>query len=170
MASDKIGSTRPVPQLRRSTFDWVMEALAAAALIYGVILLIPYGDIPDRIPRHFGASGEADAWGDKSLLLWLMALSAVLYAGLTVLNRFPHIFNYPWNITDENAARQYGLARSLMNAIKACVTWIFTYIVYGTLETAYGNAQGLGSGFLPIILTGTFVPIAAYLFLAYRSR
>jgi uncharacterized membrane protein len=170
MSGEKTGAGRPVLKLRNSAIDWVLEVLAAAALIYGIILLIPYGEIPDRIPRHFGASGEPDAWGGKSLLLWLTGLSALLYGGLTVLNRFPHVFNYPWNITEENALRQYALARSLMNAIKACVTAIFTYIVYGTLQTAYGNAQGLGVGFLPFILTATLAPIAVYFVYAYRSR
>jgi hypothetical protein len=150
--------------------DWLLELAAAAAIVTALVLLLPYGDIPDRIPRHFGASGDPDAWGDKSLLLWLTGLNVLLYAGMTVGSRFPHRFNYPWPITHQNASQQYRLARRLLMAVKGAVAWIFTYITYATVQTASGEAEGLGAGFLPFALGITFVPVAAYFVLAYRCR
>ena len=170
MSANETPIVPPVLEIRRSTLEWVLEALAASAVIYGLVLLIPYADIPDKIPSHFGASGEADAWGSKSLLLLLTGINVALYVGLTVLSRFPHKFNYPWPITEENARRQYELARMLMCVLKVATAGIFTYISHMTLETAAGNAQGLGTGFLPAILFGTFVPIAVYLLFAHRAR
>lgn len=53
----------------------VLASLAYTATIYS--------DLPDRIPTHFGLSGDADAWGGKSSI-WvvpaiMMALIALLY-------------------------------------------------------------------------------------------
>ena len=168
--TSKTGSARPVLEVRNSAFDWVVEALAAAAVVYGLVLLIPYSNIRDRIPSHFGTSGEADAWGSKSLLLLLGGINVLLYAGLTVASRFPHKYNYPWPITEENARRQYELARTLICVLKVATTSIFTYITYMALETAAGNAQGLGTAFLPIILGGTFIPIGIYFVIPFRAR
>ena len=78
MSADKTTGGRPVLKLKRSTVDWMFEVLAAAAVIYGLVLLIPYADIPDRIPSHFNAAGEADGWGNKSLLLILIGTNVAL--------------------------------------------------------------------------------------------
>ncbi len=46
-----------------------------------------------------------------------MTLNArLLYAGLSVLSRFPHVFNCPRGITEANARRQYTLVRGLLPA------------------------------------------------------
>lgn len=160
---------RPILKLEKTALDWVLEIAGAAAIVVTVALLIPYGDLPDRIPRHFGASGQPDAWGGRSLLMWLAGISVLLYAGLTVLSRFPHRYNYPGPITAENAAQQYRLAGRLLLYIKATVAWVFAYIIHGTIQTARGHADGLGAGFLPVILGVTVVPIVVYLILARRS-
>jgi len=94
------------PPLR--TTDVIIEALAAICLIYMVTqLIIVYPGIDHQVPTHFGSSGKPDAWGSKTSLLLIPVVSIVIYAGLTVLNKYPYIFNYPVPITEENASKQY---------------------------------------------------------------
>jgi len=120
---------RPVLDLPRSSFEIVGELLALVGVIVTVaILLYAWPDLPDRVPTHFGVTGEPDSWGRKATVLFPPLVMMVLYTGLTILNRFPHAFNYPRVITEENAPRQYGLARTLMTWLKAELTWLFAYL------------------------------------------
>lgn len=54
----------------------------ALALLAGAAVLWP--QVPDRIPTHFGAGGQPDAWGPRSLAVWFglplvaLALAAVI--------------------------------------------------------------------------------------------
>ena len=93
-----------------------------------------------------------------------------MYIGLTILNRYPHIFNYPVEITEQNAVRQYEIARSLLCALKAEIVWIFTYIEWRTIQVASDQAVGLSPLFLPILLVLIFGTIGLSLFRAYRAR
>lgn len=51
-----------------------------------------------------------------------------MYLFLTILNRYPHKFNYPFNITEQNAVAQYRIARLMVQTLKLEVIWIFVYI------------------------------------------
>lgn len=160
---------RPIASdLKRSGLDVALELVAFVLLtsLWGTTIYY-YPQLPQSIPRHFDASGRPNAWGSKSTALILPILSLGLYAALTVLNRFPHRFNYPWPITESNARSQYALARQLLAAIKASVGCIFTYMNWATIETGLGNRRGLGAWFLPTAVFLTLAIVVAYF---YRAR
>jgi uncharacterized membrane protein len=160
---------RPIfSDLKRSRLDIALEVVALVLLTtLWATTIYYYPQLPRSIPRHFDASGEPNAWGSKSSALILPIASLVLYTALTVLNRFPHRFNYPWPITEGSARSQYALARQLLSAIKASIGCIFTYINWATIETGLGNRQGLGAWFLPTTASLTLAPIVVYF---YRAR
>jgi hypothetical protein len=54
---------------------------------------------------------------------------------MTVLNRFPHIFNYTTTITEENALREYTRATRLVRYLKLTMVLILGIVVGVT--TAY---------------------------------
>ena len=62
-----------------------------------------YFELPEIIPTHYNEAGEADSYGDKLNILALPIISTLLFIGLTILNKRPHLFNYPSEITKENA-------------------------------------------------------------------
>lgn len=161
---------RPVLDLPRSSFEIVAELLALAGVIITVVILLrAWPDLPDRVPTHFGPTGEADAWGRKETLLFPPILMMVLYAGITVFNRYPHIFNYPRQITEENAARQYRLARTMMSWLKAELVWVFAYLGWGMVRVAQGEATGLSVVFLPALLVAIFGTLGVYLWASARN-
>lgn len=51
-----------------------MYAIMAIPFIY---LAVVWGNIPDTIATHFNASGEADAFGSKNMLIYLLLLLIV---------------------------------------------------------------------------------------------
>ena len=116
------------------------------------------------------SSGEPDAWGSKSIAFLLPVISLVLYVSLTVVSRFPHRFNYPWPITEDNVRTQYAMSRQLLSSLKVSGLGIFGYIVWARLETAMGARQGLGAWFLPATLSLTALIIGVYFARASRAR
>ncbi len=112
--------------------------------------------LPARIPTHFGFDGSPDGWGGKESLILLPMLSAVFYVGLTALERFPWLYNYPVEITEKNAPDQYRLGRRLIEWLKLVVLAIFSYLQWQTIEGAEGASVGLGVWFLPVAMAALF--------------
>ncbi|MGB4044410.1 MAG: DUF1648 domain-containing protein, partial [Thermacetogeniaceae bacterium] len=123
--------------------------------------------LPDVIPTHFGISGEADGWGSKNNLFGLLGASVFIYVMMTVLNFFPHIFNYPVEITEKNARAQYANARLLMNIMKVEIAYLFAYIEWGTVQVALGHASGLDNRIMIALL---IVLLASPLYFIWRMR
>lgn len=86
---------RPKLKVPLEGLDIVLDLLSATLLILLVVFTaMSYSELPDTIPTHFNAKGEADGYSEKSMLWLIPTLSLVLYIGLFILNKFPHIHNY----------------------------------------------------------------------------
>lgn len=122
----------------------VPEYLGLVAI--GVLVAITYQgaeSLPARIPTHFGAGGLPDGWGPKSALYPPLGIVAVIYLGLTLLQRVPHIYNYPVKVTEANRKQLQGLAVGLVRWIKAEMTLTFAYLQWVVLQVGTGQAAGL---------------------------
>lgn len=159
---------RLVLKIPRSCLEIITEVIAVLGLLAHAFFLFYYWPaLPDVIPTHFGFSGEADAWGSKSSLVFLLAVNIGLYLMMTVANLFPHIFNFVVEITEKNAREQYYNARLMMNFLKAETVWIFAYLGWGTIQAALGKAPGLdGTIMLSFIIALTIT----LLYFVWRSR
>jgi len=124
-----------------------------------VFTVINYNNLPDIIPIHFNAVGEADGFGEKTNILTLPIIATIIFVGLALLNKYPHIFNYPTNITKENAQRQYTIATKLIRYLNLITVLIFGYIAFTTIQNAKGQVDGLGVWFLPLSMGIVFIPI-----------
>ena len=99
---------RPRVDVPRSPFERVLTVLAAAILIASFSVVGWYWPrLPASVPVHFNAAGQIDGYGSKLSLLAFPAIFTVMFVVLSALERVPWIYNYPWRITPENAARQY---------------------------------------------------------------
>ncbi|MDZ7361474.1 MAG: DUF1648 domain-containing protein [candidate division KSB1 bacterium] len=166
----KSGS-RPVLQIPKSSLELGLETTAALGLL--IMLYFTFTSwplLPETIPHHFDISGKPDAWGGKWTLSLLPGIGLVLYVGLTILSRYPHIYNYLWPITEKNAAAQYHLARTMIVALKAEISLLFAYLQQQTIQVALGKAEGLGVAFLPTFLVLIFGTIGIYFVKAYQAR
>ena len=162
---------RPVLRVPRSALDLVLDAVAFAGLVVCIVIAVSsWGELPEKIPHHFGFSGRPDSWGGKWVLAFLSAVSLVMYVGATILSRYPHRFNYWWAINEHNAARQYRVAVSMMGWLKVEVVWLFTFITWTTVRTGLGKSEGFGAWSLPLIIVVVLMTVAVHLVLAYRRR
>ena len=127
------------------------------------MIIFNYSNLPEKIPIHFDFSGKADRFGGKVNIFVLPIIASVLYIGLTILNKFPNIFNYPTNITVDNAKIHYRNATRLIRYLKFNIAIIFNLITIQKFRTSNGLVEGLGIWFLPLILGLIFIPIFLYL-------
>ncbi len=135
-----------------------------------ILTIINYNSLPEIIPVHFNARGEADGFGSKVAILSLPAIAAVIYTGMTILNHFPQVFNFPAEITKENALSQYTFATRLIRFLKLTIVVIFGGITFNTIQIAKGYSLGLGVWFLPLTLGLIFLPLIFYILLAVRKK
>ena len=163
-------SAQPILKPELQSFDLFLEGIALLFLL--ALFLFPvlnYSSLPDVIPRHFNLRGEADGFGQKGMLWVLPGLGLCLYALLTLLNRKPHVFNYPVKITEENALQQYTMATRLIRLLKAFVLLLFSYITWEMIRGAMQQELMLDRFFLPVLLTGVFGILGWYLYAAMRK-
>lgn len=171
MGLTKKYNKRPVLKLSLTGWEKVFEVLSVLGVLFVFLLIYQsWGILPDRIPTHFGFTGQPDAWGNKATLFFLPIMTVAMYLLLTIVSRFPHTFNYPGKITEENAATQYLMARHLIAVLKVETIWLFAYIQWVTIEVAQGKAPGLSNLFLPIVLVVMVGTIVVYFYKARENR
>lgn len=157
---------RPRIKLPFNTTELILEFVAAVSLIFMLgVLIYWWSSIPEVVPKHFGITGEIDAWGNKKLLPVLYLLTVFIYVSISVLNWFPHIYNYPVNITAENAERQYRNARISIIAMKAGIVLCFTYIQWNMIFRT-----SLGPLFIPTIIIITLGLLGYFIYHAYNLK
>ena len=151
---------RPKMKLEFTTTDKVLEIIGFFSLvaIWG-LTIVSYNKLPDIIPMHYNGAGEVDRYGEKSNILALPLIATILFAGLTILNKFPHIFNYLTSITKANAQRQYTNATRMIRFLKLVLVVIFLLIEYKTIQITNGRVDGLGTLFSPFVLATIFIPL-----------
>lgn len=156
---------QPIIKLSQEPIDTYLLVLTVIGLfiLFGLPLL-QYDSLPDKIPAHYDATGKIDRYGDKNEI-WALPLIGFLLTGfLFGVSRFPHIFNYPVKITNENAALQYKKATRLLKVLGVVIVFALSFIVHITIQNAKGPAQGMPIYFLPLLLLAIFGTIGYYLY------
>ena len=161
---------RPKIKLELTGTDKIIELFGwFSVLVIWVYTMVNFSKLPDTIPTHFNAMGEADDFGGKASILALPIIATIVFVGISILSRFPHIFNYPVNITKENAQRQYTIATRLMRYVNLIVVLIIGYITFTSIQSAKGQTGGLGAWFLPVSLGVVFIPIIYYIVVSRKK-
>ncbi len=151
---------RPRIQPELSLADKIAE-VAAWTIIGAIwaIVLFNYSTISDTIPIHYNAAGEVDGYGDKSGIFTIAIIATVFVIGLSLLNKFPHIFNYSRKITAENALQQYTAATRMIRYIKVAIALTFMVTTITTVSAAYNGATSIGSWILPCLTAIIVTPM-----------
>ncbi len=135
-------------------------------LVIWVLTLVNYNKLPGIIPVHFNFLGEADRFGNKLNIFILPVTATVLFIGLTILNNYPHIFNYPVRITGENALRQYTNATRFIRYLKLALAIIFLLVL---LVTFY-QSQEFGIWLLILIAVAVFIPLVYFVWRSMKLK
>lgn len=116
-------------KIERNALD-TLETIVSLSCLVGVAvyLILMWNTIPDQIPGHYNALGEVDRWGNKSELIFLPILSWLMYGMITLIERFPQVWNTGVRVTPENRAQVYRLLKSLIAVVKMCMLLMFASI------------------------------------------
>lgn len=167
----KVFNGRPRLKIPLTKADKLQEVVGWGVLVgMWLMVILNYTNLPDTIPVHYNSSGIIDGYGHKSYIWILPLVAALLFIGLTILNRFPHIFNYLTTITQENALRQYTIATRMIRYVKIILTIIIGFIVFKTIKIAFGQSQELGYYFTPLIIGLIFTPLIYYIYALIRTK
>ena len=162
---------RPRIKLQLNQTDKILEVVGWVS-VFGIwaLPLINYFDLPEIIPIHFNGAGKADRFGNKTHIFVLPIISTLLFIGLTTLNKHPHIFNYPSQITKENAVHQYTNATRMIRVLKLVIVVLFGLIVFRKIQIVNGHADGLGTWFLPLTMGMIFIPMLYFLIKSLKKK
>lgn len=138
-------------------------------LLLWILTVTAFFKMPDTIPTHFNASGQVDNYGNKETIFILPIIATIIFIGLTILNHYPHIFNYASRITEVNAEYQYSMASKTIRFLKLIIAILFTIIVLDTFLTSINKANGLGSWFLPLTFGLMSLPTMYAIIISFKK-
>ncbi len=152
-----------------------MDIVVEIVGVFGVILLVAlplyyFDKLPEIIPNHFGANGEPDGFGDKRVIWSLPIIGVVMYVGMSWLNNYPHIFNYPQQITKENAEKFYTIGTKMLRVLNTLITCVCVFMTYSIIQTALGNQNGLGFWFTLIFFALIFGVVGYYMYKLVKKK
>lgn len=150
---------RPVIKLPRTKWEWIWDIVGFGVFIGAIVFLVAsWSSIPDQVPGHYNALGEVDRWGSKYELFILPIIGVFLWLMMGILERFPHVHNYPERINESNAEAFYLTSRQVLNVTKNICLILFGFIMIQSIRVALGWATTLGGWFIVVFLVATILP------------
>ena len=95
-----------------------------------VYVMINWTQMPEQIPLHYDLAGNVTDYGGKAAIIPILAITWVIFVLMTVLVKFPKLWNIPVTVTKENFERVYGITRGMLEVVKfeAMLLMIITII------------------------------------------
>ncbi|UED80069.1 DUF1648 domain-containing protein [Lysinibacillus sp. CD3-6] len=162
---------RPVIKLPKTRYEKILNVIGGGLFIVSIIFIISqWSALPEEIPAHFNGAGEVDRWGSKIELFILPGIGIFLWIFLGLIEKAPHMHNYPARLNEDNVQAFYLNSRKLCNEMKNFCLMLFAVISCEMVLVALGKTDGLGWWFLPLVLIGTGIPIAKGLIAASKIK
>lgn len=160
--------TRPKIKGEVTTADTILNvASILLVLVLWGLVLYKYSSLPETINTHFDAAGNVNGRGSKATLFVLPVMGTISFVILSVLLNYPHLFNYPFRLTEENVQRQYTLAARLIRLINVGLLFSMMIVVYAM--TSQQPKASIGVWVLPLIIGVTTIPIIYYFIQARKA-
>lgn len=153
--------------MRERVWNWVGGGIFLVSILYIVVV---WGKIPEEVPGHFNGAGEVDRWGSKFELFILPFIGVFLWIVMGLIEKVPHMHNYPARLNESNVEAFYLNSRKLLNELKNFCLLLFAIGSIQTVRIALGEAQSLGWWFVPIVIIGTTMPIIKTLVLSSKIK
>ncbi|HOK63632.1 MAG TPA: hypothetical protein PLE17_07050, partial [Soehngenia sp.] len=111
------------------------------------------------------ALGNIDRWGSKNELIVLPIIAWIMFIGISVLERFPKVWNTGVKVTEENAYRVYSTLYDMIKTLKLMLVIIFSFLTINSI-----HMNNLPKIFLPIILVLIFGNLIYHLIKLYKIK
>ncbi len=140
--------------MNRSALPHLLNGLLLVALIGGSLWVYP--TLPEQIPRHFNVYGQADAWGNTTLVHWLLvpvvALFSVglIYAPAWIVGAVPASW---MNVPDREAYEALPAAqkRHVRHLVQRGLYWMgtATLLIFGAVQASTYDVATTAATALP---------------------
>lgn len=153
-------------KIKKNKYDIIINFLSLLCLVGTVIfLIISWQTIPDEIPGHYNAAGEVDKITDKNSLIVLLVVGWIMFIGLSVVEKFPQIWNTGIQVTEQNKEKVYRILKNMIGTTKLLVVLVFSYLA---LQSTTG--ENLSPLFLPVFLILMFGSIGVFIFQLVKNK
>lgn len=151
---------------KKTTFSKIANLISLLSVV-GIVLyvIITWKNIPDMIPGHYNIAGEIDKYSSKNSIWILVGVQILLFAMMSVLERFPNIWNTGVSITAENRERVYTNLRNMQTYLKMMIMIYFSYMTFQSIGG--GNLHSM-SVFVFLVLV--FGGMAIFLIKIFKNR
>ena len=152
--------------MRKEIIYLIMNIIGVLALLGSTLfVIIMWPQIPDQIPTHYNFAGEADDYGGKGSLIFMMVLAWFMFILITVLMRFPNTWNMPVKVTAENKARLYSITKAMLEVIKMLVSLLFAVMLINA-----AIATPMPRFILIALIAAMLLSIIMGIFMMYKNR
>lgn len=135
----------------------VYKKLHRVSLLIGVLtILLPivfWSKIPNEIPMHYNAAGVVDNWSDKTSLILLFFVIALLM-GVMSIAVYLVKSTMDSKYSKESEKSEMEVAYPMVVLMSLVVQIMFAYITFCSAA-----CRPLGTFFLPFFVTAVFVPL-----------
>jgi len=135
--------------------------------VAGTIIAL-WGDIPKRIPIHYGFTGKADNYGDKSMLIVLLVVITTVFASVLFSSKFQK--SYLLKENDENSIKLYKNDRLMRIFIGLETVLIMAVIEIKTILITQGRVENLGEYTVPFIIVLIFMTMLIFYLRSRKIR
>lgn len=154
---------RPKLKLPKSRFEMTFDSITVIVFFLSIVSLVnSWIILPAEVPAHNNIEGEVDRWGSKWEILITPIVAALMWISMTVLEKYPHVYNY-LNLRQDNVRVQYMNARLMLNVIKNIMVLFFAYISWNNIQVALKKSESLGGSFAFIFLGALFIPMIFFI-------
>ena len=144
---------------RRALQDWLLEAIALAALIATLVLVLTHWQ---RLPA-FARRGSGGSYSVMVLL------NAGIYVLLTCASHFQQLVNVPFEIDRERPEVKRLLLRMTI-VLKTILMVLLAALLWIIMHTPLGRIRAASRGFLLVFLIAMLTPTVVYVRKLSRFR
>ncbi|MEI6946625.1 DUF1648 domain-containing protein [Paraflavisolibacter sp. H34] len=150
-----------------AVLGWFTWILLAALWLFA---LVNYAILPQKIPVHFNALGQADGFGSKSSIFSLPLVATLIALVLAVLkNHLPQVSGRSYGPAGGYRQVAPRLTQRLLGLLQLGVVLLCFSLVFLTYLTAHNKAGGLDLLVLPVSLGLLIGPTLWYVFRVFRK-
>lgn len=157
---------QPILKIEMTLADKFMEIAGLLVLLsLWIVTFLKYHEHLVSLPLAEGAGSK----GARGWIFFLPILGSVFYCGMTILNKYPHVFNYPTKITPQNAEKKYRIATRLIRYLKFILVLSFSLVAWMSSPTANISPSGHVPWFLLLFVGLIYGPLAYGIFRLFRT-
>lgn len=157
---------RPHVSLKMTQLEMLVEIAALAGMVCNMIVFAYYWA---KLPEA-AMSATGNGFNQANIFIFVTILPVTVYLGATLFGLFPRWFNYPVQITEANAPREYRLAANMMRYVKAEVILCMLIIEWVFVQIGMGEDMSFSPFFIPIFLGMLIVTLVYFLYEMFKQK